>query len=95
MAADGQGSIGASVASAGSYLGGWLGALASTATGSSAARSSLPKFTPAPQPSGASHSLQNAESSNITFESQVKDCQIELSEYLTAECSPDPKESDQ
>ena len=34
MLAESQNSIGATVASAGSYLGGWLGALASTATGS-------------------------------------------------------------
>lgn len=92
LLAESQNTLGATVASAGSYIGGWLGTIASTATGATPAQPQKPKLTPTP--SSAQTSAAPAENM-VSFDNLVKDCQFELAEYLIADISHDPNESDQ
>lgn len=94
MLAEGQSSLGATVASASTYLGGWLGSLAQTATGSAPPQAAKPKYSTSSAP-GINSSQPPSESMAVSFENLVKDCQVELVEYLTADCSQDPNQSEQ
>ena len=83
MIADGHNSLGSTVASAGSYLGSWLGSLASTTPQSSQAIASNQKGQAAKQ-SNPSHQNSSPSDPLVSFENLVKNCELDLVEQ--AEC---------
>ena len=91
MIADGQNTLGSTVASAGSYLGSWLGSLASTKPQSTLAPN--PKLQSAQISNAPHHTTTGPADSLVSFENLVKNCQLDLIEQ--AECIIDYQDGDE